>query len=349
MNLSISRVGFAMPMQAQNVQFRGKEIVLATNAIKEVLKNPEVRTKTALALATVATGTILAMQNGKAPTTILDKTNLEACLKARPEQLYRPVKADNIKGQGISFLTVLPETAEGLRDVTYDVVPLPKAATVEEMIAKAKEQGVNIELVQDENGMYYLGVKDVWSNGYHRINRDGAVIKYGLQPLDWTSVDSDWAKENSILHPNKKGEIVPHVMDCAVIANAPGVRILEKSYVHEGGALITTADMAKSQFRAHKDPNALINAVAWDAPRTIQTLEGPITVDVTMGDVEGYAYNNFAQLVKQIQKNKIKANPADSASVKFCELIMEAKGLEGEAQAQKLAEAKALLVDVTKA
>ena len=225
---------------------------------------------------------------------------------------------------------------------------LTRARTVEDLIKIGKRDGINIELVQDEKGEYFLGIKNIWSNGYFRIDRDSVVMKYGPQPLDWTSVGKEWATENSFLHPNDKGELVPHVMDCAVIANADGLKILEKSYVHEGGGRIGQEDMHNwGGYNAHKDPKAVVNAVAWEAPRTIQTLEGPITVDATMGDVEGYAYNNFAQLVKQIQKNKIKANPADSASVKFCELIMEAKGLEGEAQAQKLAEAKALLIKST--
>jgi hypothetical protein len=330
MNLSVSRVGFAMPMQSQNVQFKGAEKAakVFTDVVKEVVEKPDMAKKVA-AVAAVTAGTVLAMINGKAPVKALDKTNYEACLQARPEQLFKPAKADNIKGQGITFLPVVPETADELAKVTYDVVPLPKANTVAELIAKAKEQGVNIELVQDSNGEYFMGVKDVWSNNYHRIDRDGAVIKYGYQDVSWTSVDADWAAANAV-----DGK----VMDCAVIANAPGVRILEKSYVHEGGAPITTADMAKGQFRAHKDPNAKINAVAWGGERTVQTLEGAITTDATMGDVEGYAYNNFAQLVKQVKKDKIKADPADPNSAKFCELV----------KADKLDEAKSLLISATK-
>ena len=329
MNLSVSRVGFAMPMQNQNVQFKGTEKVarVVTDVVKDVIEKPEVAKKVA-AVAAVTAGTVLAMINGKAPVKAFDKTNYDACMQARPEQLFKPAKADNIKGQGISFLPVVPDTAEELAKVTYDVVPLPKANSIAELIAKAKEQGVNIELVKDSNGEYFMGVKDVWSNNYHRIDRDGAVIKYGPQDVSWTAVDADWAAKNAV-----DGK----VMDCAVIANAPGVRILEKSYVHEDGTPITTADMTRAQFRAHKDPNATINAVAWNVEREVQTLEGAIKTDVTMGDVEGYAYNNFAQLIKQIQKNKIKANPADSNSAKFVELI----------KAEKFDEAKALLIEAT--
>jgi hypothetical protein len=44
MNLSVSRVGFAMPMQSQNVQFKGMEKTIqkaVTNTIKKTVKNPE--------------------------------------------------------------------------------------------------------------------------------------------------------------------------------------------------------------------------------------------------------------------------------------------------------------------
>ena len=76
-----------------------------------------------------------------------------------------------------------------------------------------------------------------------------------------------------------------------------------------------------SGYRAHKDPKAIVNAVAWDSPKEVSTLEGPIETDVTMGDVEGYAYNNFKQLKKQINSGKLKANPEDENSAKFIELI----------------------------
>ena len=41
MNLSVSRVGFAMPMQAQNVQFKGAEKVakVVTDVVKAVVKS----------------------------------------------------------------------------------------------------------------------------------------------------------------------------------------------------------------------------------------------------------------------------------------------------------------------
>lgn len=270
----------------------------------------------------------------------LDKTNLEECLDASPEELFVQKEADNIKGQGVSFLQKLPDTPEKLKEETYRVVPmLTHAKTVEELIRIGERDGINIELVKDKNGEYFLGVKDVWSNNYHRINRDGAVIKYGPQPIGWTSVDAEWAEKNSFMHTDKDGNTSPHVMDCAVIANADGLKILDKSYVHEDGEKIQKHDMHDwDGFNAHKSPDATVNAVAWDSPRTIETLEGQIETDATMGDVEGFAYNNFAGLVKQITKGKLKANPADPNSAKFCKLVNEGK----------LDEAKALLIEATK-
>jgi hypothetical protein len=91
-------------------------------------------------------------------------------------------------------------------------------------------------------------------------------------------------------------------------------------------------------YKAHKDKNAIINAVAWDSPKEISTLEGKIITDVTMGDVEGYAYNNFKQLKKQILSNKLSANPNDDNSAKFIDLI---KSGDDES-------AKALLIQATK-
>lgn len=271
----------------------------------------------------------------------LDKTNLEECLAAAPQELFVEKEADNIKGQGISFLQQLPENPEQLKKETYRVVPmLTHARTVEDLINIGKRDGINIELVKDANGEYFLGVKDVWSNNYHRINRDGAVIKYGPQPIDWTSVDAEWAEKNSFMHTDNNGNIIPHVMDCAVIANAEGLKILDKSYIHENGEEIQKYDMYRwSGFNAHKSPTATVNAVAWGSPRKVETLEGQIETDATMGDVEGYAYNNFAGLVKQISKGKLKANPAEPNSIEFCKLVKEGK----------LEDAKTLLIEATKA
>lgn len=330
MYLSISRIGVAMPVQNSNVQFKGVEKVI------EKIAKPEMLAKLAGAAAAVTAGTVLAMVNGKVTEPVrtlkpLDKTNLDEVLAARPEELFNPIKADNVKGQGISFLQVVPEDKEALAKVTYEVVPLPKADTVADFIAKAKEQGVKIELVKNSNGEYFLGVKNVWNQGeYFRIDRDGAVIKYCKIDANDEWVDREWAAKNA----DADGKIT----DCAVVANSEDCMILSNSYVHEGGARITSEDMmACKPFKAHKDPNAVVNAVAWETARTIQTLEGPITVDATMGDVEGNVYNDFKQLCKQIQKNKIKANPADPNSVKFCELVKEGK----------LDEAKALLIQAT--
>lgn len=263
----------------------------------------------------------------------LDKTNKEEALKATPQELFNPLKADNIKGKGISFCQSLPSDPEEFKDNIYTVVPmLTHARTTEDLINIGKRDGINIELVPDENGEYFLGVKNIWSKGgYFRIDRDSSVIKYGKYDATDEYVDQKWAEKNK----DENGKI----NDCAVIANDKGVKILEKSYVHEGGARISENDMYNwNGYNAHKDPNAIVNAVAWDEEKEVSTLEGKIKTDVTMGDVEGYAYNNFKQLKKQINSNKLKANPEDPNSAQFIELI----------KAGKDDEAKALLIQATK-
>lgn len=263
----------------------------------------------------------------------LDKTNKEEALKATPQELFNPLKADNIKGKGISFCQSLPSDPEEFKDNIYTVVPmLTHARTTEDLINIGKRDGINIELVPDDKGEYFLGIKNIWSDGgYFRIDRDSAVIKYGKYDATDEYVDQKWAEKNK----DENGKI----NDCAVIANDKGVKILEKSYVHEGGARISENDMHNwNGYKAHKDPNAIVNAVAWDSPKEVSTLEGKIETDVTMGDVEGYAYNNFKQLKKQINSNKLKANPDDPNSAKFIELI----------KAGKDDEAKALLIQATK-
>ena len=263
----------------------------------------------------------------------LDKTNREEVLMATPQELFNPLKADNIKGKGISFCQSLPDDPEEFKNNVYTVVPmLTHARTTEDLINIGKRDGINIELVPDEKGEYFLGVKNIWENdGYFRIDRDSAVIKYGKYSADDEYVDKKWAEKNK----DENNQIT----DCAVIANDKGLKILEKSYVHEGGAKIDENDMHKwNGYKAHKDVNAVVNAVAWDSPKTVSTLEGEIETDVTMGDVEGFAYNKFKQLKKQIVSNKLKANPDDPNSAKFIELIKDGKDDD----------AKALLVKATK-
>lgn len=384
MSLSISRVGFSVPMQQSNVQFKANPInkKVVTEVIKvatpfiagavsavaagTVFSNsgkfdqttPELTTEEAKARIKGYQNTLQELYNNppQTKTTLawthyrkdiemleariaalreiapLDKTNLEEVLAAKPEELFNPQQADNIKGQGITFLQSVPQDEAALAKVTYEVVPLPKANSVKEFIAKAKEEGVNIELVQNANSEYYLGVKNIWNKGeYFRIDRDGAVIKYGKMDANDEWVDQEWAAKNA----DSEGKI----MDCAVIANSSDCQILSKSYVKKDGSKITEIDMLNRRpFFAHKDGNAVTNAVAWDEAKTINTLEGPITVDATMGDVEGFAYNDFKQLVKQVKNNKkLCPNPADPNSVKFCELV----------NADKLDEAKALLIKAT--
>jgi hypothetical protein len=146
----------------------------------------------------------------------LDKTNLEEVLSAKPQEIFNPIKADNIKGQGISFLQVLPNDIETLKQNTYEVVPmLTHARTVEDLIEIGKRDGINIELVKDQKGEYFLGVKNVWDNSYFRIDRDSAIIKYGPQPIEWTGVDKKWSKTKQIF----TDEIGEH---CAVTVDKNG-------------------------------------------------------------------------------------------------------------------------------
>ena len=95
MYLTNSRVGFAMPMQNSNVQFKGVEKII------EKVTKPEVLSK-ALAGVAVTAGTVLAMVNGKVTKPVksvkpLDKTNLSEVMAAKPEEMYSPIKEDNIK------------------------------------------------------------------------------------------------------------------------------------------------------------------------------------------------------------------------------------------------------------
>ena len=252
----------------------------------------------------------------------IDRTNLKEVLLASPDEVFAPIKADNIKGLGISFRPVVPSDPEALKTVTYRAVPIyTQARTVEEMIRLAKRDGIKIELVQDEKGNYYPGVKNIWSEGgYFKLDRDSYVLKYGEIPADDPYIDKAWAEKNK--YKNKDGKYV--IMDCAIVAadKKTMADIMPNSYVKGNGHPLTRSDKyAWNGFDAHKDPNGVINAVAYDSPRVFNTLEGPIETDVTMGDVEGNVYNKYRDLEKQILKNKIQANPDDPNSQTFIDLV----------------------------
>ncbi len=252
----------------------------------------------------------------------LDKTNKEEVLFSKPSEIFAPKPADNIKGLGISFCQNIPEDdKEFIEKNTYKAVPIfTNARTVEEMIRIGKRDGLNIELYPDKNNEYHLGIKNVWDKGqYFNIDRDSVGMKYEKLDANDPYIDQDWAKQNA----DENGQ----VDNVAVVANAKNTKILNKSYVHSDGEKISDSDMVNwSGFMVHKDPKAIVNAVAFDEPRTLQTLEGEINTDVTMGDVEGYVYNDFKQLKKQILPDKkgyskLKANPEDPNSAKFIELL----------------------------
>jgi hypothetical protein len=252
----------------------------------------------------------------------LDRTNLKEVLLAAPEEIFTPLKADNIKGKGITFRPVIPTDPEKLKDVTYKAVPLyTNARTVAEMIRIAARDGVKIELIQDAEGNYYPGVKNVWSEGgYFRLDRDSFVLQYGEISVEDPYIDKEWAKKNK--YRNKDNKYV--IMDCAIVAadKKTVADIMPKSYVKADGSHITHRDKsAWNGFNVHKDPNGIINAVAYNESKTFVTLEGLIETDVTMGDVEGNVYNKYKDLEKQILKNKIEANPDDPNSQKFIDLV----------------------------
>jgi len=252
----------------------------------------------------------------------VDRTNIDEVLQATPEEIFTPVTADNIKGNGITFKPVIPTDPEKLKDVTYEAVPLfTKARTVEEMIKIAKRDGVKIELVRDAQGNYYPGVKNIWSEGgYFKLDRDSFVIKYGEVPADDEYVDKEWAEQNK--YKNEKGEYV--VKNCAIVASDKKTvaDIMPHSYVKADGSPITDDEKCMwSGFAVHKDPKGIINAVAFNKPQKLKTLEGEIETDVTMGDVEGNVYNKYRDLEKQILNNKIMANPDDPNSQKFIDLV----------------------------
>ena len=225
-----------------------------------------------------------------------------------PQTLLKPQVADNVKGQGISFKQAADQP-------DYSATRVEWGKTIEETIALNKKNGINLELVKGDDGQYFLGIKDIWTDGYHRVDRNSVVMHYGNYeptPENYVAANPKWAKANA----NPDGT----VKDCAVVANDTGAKILENSYVTADGQKIDFATMQPGT-NVHKDPNAIVNAVAYDSPQTLHTLEGDITTDITMGDVDGNVYNNFKQLKKQITKGQLVPNEADPNSARFIELV----------------------------
>ena len=252
-------------------------------------------------------GTWRAIQD-PSPTTIDIHPSAFGVKSKEIKALLKPQVADNISGEGISF-----KQAAGQPD--YSATRIEWGDTVKETIALNKKNGVNLELVRGDDGKYFLGIKDIWSDGYHRVDRNSVVMHYGdytPTPENYVAANPEWVKANA----NPDGT----VKDCAVVANDKGAKILENSYVTANGEKINFDTMAPGT-KVHKDPNAVVNAVAYDAPRTLKTLEGNIVTDVTMGDVDGNVYNNFKQLKKQITKGQLVANDSDPNSAKFIELV----------------------------
>ena len=302
----------------------GKPIENFQAKIEAVLSNPE-EIKNLSMYKSKANGVWRAIQDPLASTVETNLLLFDPVAKARPETLLKPSKADNIAGQGISF-------KQSSGQPNYQATRVEWGNTVEETIALNKANGIDLELVKDpKTGEFFLGIKDVWSDGYHRVDRNSVVMHYGNYeptPENYIAANPEWVKS----HSNPDGTI----KDCAVVANDNGCKILENSYVDEAGNKIDFATM-KPGTKVHKDPNAVVNAVAYDSPRKLQTLEGPIETDVTMGDVDGNVYNNFKQLKKQIKKGQLVANESDPYSQRFIELVKNDQD----------AEAIQLLKDVT--
>ena len=125
-------------VQVNNVQFKAgvRELSTTTKLIKEIAQKPDIAKNIAIA-ATVGAGTVLAMVTGKAPVKAPGKTNCETCLQARPEQLFKPTKADNIKDQGTSF-----RQTEGQPD--YSATRLERSKTDGRQLMQ--QDGYNVEV-----------------------------------------------------------------------------------------------------------------------------------------------------------------------------------------------------------
>jgi len=236
---------------------------------------------------------------------LIDENPLIMLGDKSPTTFMKPQAADNIKGKGISF-----KQAAGQPD--YSATRIEWGDTVEQTIALNKKNGIDLEFVKGDDGKYFLGIKDVWSDGYHRVDRNSVVMHYGDFVPEKTSANKAWVKA----HANSDGTI----KDCAVVANDTGAKILENSYVTADGQKIDFATMAPGT-KVHKDPDAIVNAVAFDAPKKLQTLEGQIETAVTMGDVDGNVYNNFKQLKKQITQGQLLADSSNPYSQQFIDLI----------------------------
>ena len=239
----------------------------------------------------------------------VDLTNMDAVKAAKPQDVMKPTKASTVTNPGITF-TPNPngEPAKAYRLIWCD--------TVEETIAKNNERGIPLELFRDPStGEYKLGIKHSWDDGYFGVDRESAIVNYDFtseKPKDW-----------------------------AVVAEDEGAKIFSKTYLNkETGRTASLADIEPGQGMVIvKNPESVVGASAFEGGKDMTSLEEPLgNVDFARTDVDGHPYGSFNDLVKDITRGKIQANPKDPNSVKFVELV----------KAGKTEEARQLLMDATK-
>ena len=239
----------------------------------------------------------------------IDLTNLADVKAAKPKDVMKPTSASTITNPGITFKpNPNGEPAKAYRLIWCD--------TIEETIAKNNERGIPLELFKDTNtGEYKLGIKHSWDEEYFAVDRESAIVNY------------DFTAENP--------------KDWAVVAEDEGAKIFSKTYLNkESGQTAKLTDIEPGQGMVIvKNPESVVGASAFVDGKNMTSLEGPLgNVDFARTDVDGHPYGSFNDLVKDITRGKIQANPKDSNSIKFVELI----------KAGKIEEARQLLVNATK-
>ncbi len=251
------------------------------------------------------------------------KANKQKALQSNPFQVMKPTNASTITSPGITFRP----NPEGAPAKAYRLI---WCDTVAETIARNKEQGIPLELFRDSaTGEYKLGIKHSWDDGYFSVDRESAIVNY-----DYTAKEpSDWA----------------------VVAEDEGAQIFSKTYLNqETGKTANLSDIEPGQGMVIvKNPESTVGASAFEDGRHMTSLEEDMgNVDFVRTDVDGHPYGTFNQLVKDIDKGKLIADPNDPNSAKFVELVKEGKKAEAEGNADKANEyynkAKKLLADATK-
>lgn len=228
----------------------------------------------------------------------IDLHNLENVKSANPSAILRPTEATTFdKKDGITFKpNVNPN------DPPAEAYKITWGKTVEETIELNKKNNVPLELVKDENGEYFLGVKHSWDNDYYRVDRNSIIVKYG------------------------EGDFAP-------VAEDKGARIFSQTYLDESGKTIDISKMEDGKpVKIRKNPDSTVGAVAFDKPQTLTSLEGNLNdVDFARTDVDGHPYGTYDQLANDIKKGKIVANASDPNSAKFVELVKSGKDTEAKA------------------